>query len=1564
MPPLRLPRPQSWRDVAASQGPARGVQFTRGGLGRQRTNSEAMQRAIARIVSSGGGSAGDGMTEDLRGVLEQAEGSDGGDGFQLGDIWGGAKKAFTTALDVVDTPRAAIVAGLSEFEEALGNVPETDESYWDKVTRHMSAAELSGTQGMAELRGQDSGGLAQGLALDVGLDPLTYVAPEAKLDDVQRVARQLSAAGRADDAARVLRARTPSVLSDEAIEAIGARGGIYVNTPGKGPVGRTLQVDNLIDNVASRLTRGRVTEVPRQIQIASRQSAVGRAGVAASRALHAPIAGVLNSRPVTGLTRVGLNGSKPLLRTMLRSGDPELATNALWGMTADAQGRYASHGWEQVAGERAAAILSRARDAKIDTSDITRAVRGDADAVAKIDAIDPDLVADVQANTQLMRQELNDLTDLADDEGVRMADLQRDEAARRGVDVSELGPRSSDWVADAGDFYQPRYLDEDKELAQQVFQNGGRQGSTNRVVNIMGRKYYPGEEFMGRVLVDPADAGKSIERQMDEILYADGVIDQRTLNQGSALFKDDLAETLPLYIRMMGTQASREVTASRLKQLGIGEDMFKLVTDAKGEYDAGYLHELTNRLSAQKARQRQAQRWADDADEALTGVRDDAIDFGDDAAARAADRELAAAEPLAARSAIGADAEVLEEYAAASFAAADDLQRSTYQWLEGDVSAATTAMRSDVAAQQAVAATARAQLDEGMARLDRLYEYRQELVDEMDGALQRAAQRTDGGEGIARAMEETSDELSRADALLNEMEGGLGDLQGELAKTDELLGQVKTKLDEYKRQLNDANSVLAYTTLLRGSAATDDFASGTATAWDRQYGARARPNKRWLQRQINIGEDVAMGLGRRRSGLQRAVERSNGEVIGARSARAAAKEADDAELLRMFDWGRDSLARQYQELGDAAGPELREAIMRPVIEAEEALSTAEREIANMGPSLVDLQSHADLNTQRLDDLKAQLAEHQVSTATETTSRVAQAFGLRNEADGLFQAAAEAQARHTELMAQQAPTDVAAFQEGMADAVAGAMADEATLAQYDGIIAHLEGQAKAAEATLAEANQAVGLTEKWIRDLGDVQTAENVESMLRQGYRQFGATTMLPQDLAEAMSAAARINTPDGLKAIVGAFDRVQGLWKAYQVASPGFHFRNTFGGVTNNWVAGMDEVAYQRYVSLSSGPQRTRNAFRSRHPEWAEAFDAFVAGGFHTGGQTSFEVESNVFSKSNLRPWSRDFGPLRANRTGVHVGNRMVAPGGEQVENFLRGSLYMDTYVKGRKGGMAAQAAADEAMHRMLKFHFDYEDLSRVERSVMRRVMPFYTWTRKNLPLQLEMLAKQPQKINRYFVVKRNVETMSEEEGVVPPYFQDSFAMRLPFTEGGGNVYAMPDLPFQSISEIADPGMTAGMVTPIIKTPYELWAGKQVFKGLPLSDDLKPAPPSFVIVPGLMQGLSALGWAERGADGMWYSSAKGNYLIEQSLPLMARARRLAPGAAAGQPTDQRYEDRFWSSMLSFNMGLGVRTNTSDEQENVLWGRYFDIKADLERAQQLGFVDPGRIGSADVMAAAA
>jgi len=130
------------------------------------------------------------------------------------------------------------------------------------------------------------------------------------------------------------------------------------------------------------------------------------------------------------------------------------------------------------------------------------------------------------------------------------------------------------------------------------------------------------------------------------------------------------------------------------------------------------------------------------------------------------------------------------------------------------------------------------------------------------------------------------------------------------------------------------------------------------------------------------------------------------------------------------------------------------------------------------------------------------------------------------------------------------------------------------------------------------------------------------------------------------------------------------------------------------------------------------------------------------------------------------------------------------------------------------------------KYLFDYEDLTPFERDVMKSVIPFYTWMRKNIPLQIESMFTKPMfgKKGLWYMaipkIKNNLEQMSAdfEEVHTPDYFEDMYAIRLPIKREGKATYLNPNLPFQDLNRMTYRDVI-GSLSPAFRLPYELAAG-------------------------------------------------------------------------------------------------------------------------------------------------
>jgi hypothetical protein len=169
---------------------------------------------------------------------------------------------------------------------------------------------------------------------------------------------------------------------------------------------------------------------------------------------------------------------------------------------------------------------------------------------------------------------------------------------------------------------------------------------------------------------------------------------------------------------------------------------------------------------------------------------------------------------------------------------------------------------------------------------------------------------------------------------------------------------------------------------------------------------------------------------------------------------------------------------------------------------------------------------------------------------------------------------------------------------------------------------------------------------------------------------------------------------------------------------------------------------------------------------------------------------------------------------------------GSAIENNARFAHFLDKIKNG--------STVDEAVMSVKKYLFDYEDLTSFEKNVMKRVFPFYTWTRKNIPLQLENLIKQPGKYAGMEKVIRAIESLSmrdtepANEKYLSDYIKNNTAMRVGYNEKTKtyNYFLLGMwLPsYQAMDFLAQPKENiVAMVTPLLKTPMEVWANKSEF---------------------------------------------------------------------------------------------------------------------------------------------
>ena len=286
--------------------------------------------------------------------------------------------------------------------------------------------------------------------------------------------------------------------------------------------------------------------------------------------------------------------------------------------------------------------------------------------------------------------------------------------------------------------------------------------------------------------------------------------------------------------------------------------------------------------------------------------------------------------------------------------------------------------------------------------------------------------------------------------------------------------------------------------------------------------------------------------------------------------------------------------------------------------------------------------------------------------------------------------------------------------------------------------------------------------------------------------------------------------PEEFKILAKSFDTVQNIWKAQALVSPSYHLRNFAGNIWNNFIAGVNPFYYGKALAIQMG--------NLKDPATLKLIDEAKKLGVLNEGWYAKDIAEEVIQRvDSVGKWRKTLNPLSM-QNAVFKLNRKVGTG---VENNARLSHYLSKL----DGGMSPEQAAQSVK----KYLFDYGDLTKFEQSTLKRAAPFYTWTRKNIPIQLEGILTQPAKYALPHKIINRIEAGVEvpDERYMGPYIKENIPVRSRTNKEGATEYFLLGnwLPYAAaIDVLSNPIDTLlNMTTPVVKAPYEYWSEKSTF---------------------------------------------------------------------------------------------------------------------------------------------
>lgn len=310
--------------------------------------------------------------------------------------------------------------------------------------------------------------------------------------------------------------------------------------------------------------------------------------------------------------------------------------------------------------------------------------------------------------------------------------------------------------------------------------------------------------------------------------------------------------------------------------------------------------------------------------------------------------------------------------------------------------------------------------------------------------------------------------------------------------------------------------------------------------------------------------------------------------------------------------------------------------------------------------------------------------------------------------------------------------------------------------------------------------------------------------------------LMPKELAETVekfytTTANSKELNKALKLIDGMTNlwkgTVTGLWMA-------FHVRNAYGGLFNNFLAGVINPKYYEKTEEILSKTDGKKIFTTK-----------------SGQKISYDkiraklLEYDITNQTGYLDLNEELGKLDIDEAvkGGALKKIKNSPKSimQSIENRLRIPVFLSELDKGNTFEGAAEAVN--------KFHFDYTKNAHTwaENEVLRRIMPFYVWTRHNIPLQLEQMGKQP---GKYSAVAKVMMGDDREDYDNVMRTSPDWLSKKPLFKVGSD-YMNIELPMADVSKVWSPKELAFLLHPGIKIGYEQAANFNSFKSEPITND-------------------------------------------------------------------------------------------------------------------------------------
>lgn len=466
-------------------------------------------------------------------------------------------------------------------------------------------------------------------------------------------------------------------------------------------------------------------------------------------------------------------------------------------------------------------------------------------------------------------------------------------------------------------------------------------------------------------------------------------------------------------------------------------------------------------------------------------------------------------------------------------------------------------------------------------------------------------------------------------------------------------------------------------------------------------------------------------------------------------------------------------------------------------------------------------------------------------------------------------------------------------------------------------------------------------------------------------------TYIPEQISKEVNAFfdKGTSTIDKLAKVTG-FDWFTRLWKGYVTSLfPAFHIRNmTSNGFLNMTEFGMAAFnpktgALAAQLAIGKGLKNRIMSKTGKYYTGEEVLKLAKKEGILDTG--AFGAVEQLIEEAGERA-------IVGRRKGVAArAARQLGPEGAALRAGRKVGSTIEDQAKlvGFITALAQGHGSKEAAKRVRRAVFDYGRLTDFEKSVMRRLIPFYSFMRFNAEGQIRSLLKTPGRTAGQADLVRNIgqafgEPLTEEdlEGI-PPYALAGFGIKWGKDKDGKDRFITGfGLPIEAFldSFSGEGNIMVNMMqdalnrlNPAVKLPAEVATGQDFFRGRPISE-IYNAKDLVVFMDAMPKGAAKelkelLEWSEQKNVPVYENGVITGYTTKYTAnPYMLHLFRNLPTSRVVQTASGLADEAKTPTQKALQYTTGVRVYVPDQEEQKFFNELNRVKELTAWLKRLGY----------------